>query len=65
MKSKHSTIDWLIIRKLLLRNIKKSEQCYITIHEKELRNLAKNRSSPFTHEEVGKNLSTQNCHLKN
>ena len=64
MKSKLNIIDWLIMKKLLLRNIKKGEQSYITIHEKKLRNLTKNRSSPFTHEEV-KNLSTKNCHLKN
>ena len=36
IKSKLNTIDWLIIRKLLLRNIKKSEQSYINIHEKEI-----------------------------
>ena len=65
IKSKHHTIDLLIINKLLLRKIKKSEQSYITIHEKKLQNLTKNRSSPFTHEEVVKNLSTKNCHLKN
>ena len=64
IKSKLNTIDWLIIRKLLLRNIKKSEQSYIKIHEKKLRNLTKNRSNPFTHEEVVKNLSTKNLSLE-
>ena len=64
IKSKPNTIDWLIIRKLLLRNIKKSEQSYIKIHEKKLLNLTKNRSNPSTHEEVVKNLSTKNLSLE-
>ena len=65
IKSKLNIIDWLIIKKLLLRNIKKSEQSYIMIHEKKLRNLTTNRRSPFGHEEVVKNLSTKNSHLRN
>ena len=64
IRSKLNTIDWLIIKKLLLRNIKKSEKSIITIHEKKLRNLRKNRSNPFTHEEVVKNLSTKNLSLE-
>ena len=53
-------MDWLIIKKLLFRNTKMSEQSIITIHKKKLRNLTKSRSNPFTHEEVVKNLSTKN-----
>ena len=60
IRSKLNTIDWLIIEKLLFRNIKKSEQSIIMTHEKKLRNLTKNRSNPFTYEEVLKNLSTEN-----
>ena len=60
IRSKLNPIDWLIIKKLLFGNIKKSEQSIITTHEKKLRNLIKNRSNPFTHEEVVKNLSTKN-----
>ena len=40
-RSKLNTTDWLIIKKLLFHNIKKSEQSIITIHEKKLRNLIK------------------------
>ena len=57
---RHNGIDWLIIKKLLFRNIRKSEQSIIRTHEKKLRNLKKNRSNPFTHEEVVKNCSTKN-----
>ena len=64
IKSILNTIDWFIIRKLLLRNIKKSEQSYIKIHEKRLRNFTKNRSNSFTHEEVVKNLCTKNLSLE-
>ena len=59
IRSKLNAIDWLIIKKLLFHNIKKSEQSIITTHEKKLRNLTKNRSNPFKHEEVIKNLSTE------
>ena len=45
IKSKLNTIDWLIIRKLLLRNIKNSEQSYIKIYEKKLRNLTSHNLS--------------------
>ena len=62
IRSKLNTIAWLIIKKLLFRNIKKSEQCIITTHEKKLRNLTE--SNPFTHEEVVKNLSTKNLSLE-
>ena len=59
INSKLNTIDWLIIKKLLFRNIRKSEQFIITTHEKKLRNLTKNRSNHFAHEEIVKNLSTK------
>ena len=64
IRSKLNTIDWLIIKKLLVRNIKKSEQSIVTTHEKKLRNLTKNRSNPFTHEEVVKNISSKNLALE-
>ena len=41
IRSKRNTIDWLIIKKLLFLNIKKSEQSIITTHERNLRNLTK------------------------
>ena len=59
ISSKLNTIDWLIIKKLLFRNIRKSEQFIITTHEKKLRNLTKNRSNHFAQEEIVKNLSTK------
>ena len=64
IRSKVNTIDWLIIKKLLFCNIKKKEQTIVTIHEKKLRNLTKNRSNLFMHEKVVKNLSTKNFSLK-
>ena len=59
ISSKLNTIDWLIIKKLLFRNIRTSEQFIITTHEKKLRNLTKNRSNHFAQEEIVKNLSTK------
>ena len=41
IRSKRNTTDWLIIKKLLFLNIKKSEQSIITTHERNLRNLTK------------------------
>ena len=64
IRSKLNTIDWLIIKKLLFRNIKKSEQTIVTIHEKKLRKLTKNRSNTFTHEEVVKIFPLNIYHLK-
>ena len=43
---------------------KKSEQSIITTHEKKLRNLTKNKSNPFTHKEVVKNISNKNLTLE-
>ena len=51
-------------QKITFRKIKKSEQSNITTHKKKLRNLRKNRSNPFTHEEVAKNLCTKNVPLE-
>ena len=65
IRSKLNTIDWLIIKKLLFHNIKKSKQIIVTIHEKKLRSLTKNRKYYFMHEEVVKNLFTKNLSLKN
>ena len=71
IRSKVNTIDWLIIKRLLFRNIKKSERSIITIHENKSRNLTKNRSNPFRHEEVLKNdadkptLKTQLSNVQN
>ena len=64
IRSKFNTADWVIIKKLLVRNIKKSKQSIITTHEKKLRNLTKNRSNPFTHEEVVKNISSKHLSLE-
>ena len=64
IRSKLNTIDWLIIKKLLFHNIKKSEQTIVTIHEKKLRKLTKNRSNTFTHEEVVKIFPLNIYHLK-
>ena len=55
----------LLSKYYLLRNINKNEQSIIKIHEKKLRHLTKNKSNPFTHEEVVKNISVKTCHLKN
>ena len=51
-------------QKITFRKIKKSEQSIITTHKKKLQNLRKNRSNPFTHEEVAKNLCTKNVPLE-
>ena len=47
IRSKVNTIDWLIIKALLFRNIKKSEQSIITIHENKSRNLTKKQKQSF------------------
>ena len=47
IRSKVNTIDWLIIKTLLFRNIKKSEQSIITIHENKSRNLTKKQKQSF------------------
>ena len=64
IRSKRNTIDWLIIKKLLFRNKKKSKQSIIATHEKKLRNLTNNKSNPFTHKKVVKNFSTKNLSLE-
>ena len=62
---KLNSIDWHIIKKLLLRNIKKSEQSIIMIHEKKLRNSTRNTSNPFTMKKLSKIFHLKICHLKN
>ena len=64
MKLATYQVNIMLYYNALFRNIKKGEQTIVTIHEKKLRNLTKNGSNPFTHEEVVKNLSTKNLSLE-
>ena len=54
-----SNFDWYILAKLLRRNVKNKESTVLKTDQKEMRNLTKNSTNPFTHREVVKNLSSK------
>ena len=53
---KLNNFDWYILVKLLIQNIKNKENAVVKTHEKEIRNLTKNSTNPFTHTEVVKKI---------
>ena len=57
VKSVVTGIEWLVLEKSILRNVKKKRTSIIKAHEKKLKNLSKNFTLPFTSDEVITNLS--------
>lgn len=60
IRSVLSGIDWFIFKSAISKNVKKSVNNVIKTHEKKLKNLTRNKTLPFTHPEVVKNLSSSN-----
>ena len=50
-------IEWLVLKKSILMNVKKKRILILKAHEKKLKNLSKNFTLPFTSDEVITNLS--------
>ena len=57
VKSVVTRIEWLVLEKSILMNVKKKRTSIIKAHEKKLKNLSKNFTLPFTSDEVITNLS--------
>ena len=57
VKSVVKGIEWLVLEKSILTNMKKKRTSIIRTHEKKLNNLTKNFTLPFTSDEVITNLS--------
>ena len=57
VKSVVTGIEWLVLEKSILTNVKKKRTSIINAHEKKLKNLSRNFTLPFTSDEVITNLS--------
>ena len=57
VKSVVTGIEWLVLEKSILMNVKKKRTSIIKAHEKKLKNLSKNFTLPFTSDEVITNVS--------
>ena len=53
-----NSLDWLILNKALNKNIDKQISKTLSTHRKKLKNLTKNKSIPFSHQETVTNLSS-------
>ena len=52
-----SGLDWFIVKRCILKNVKLAEARYIGVHDKKLRALTKNSELPFSEDEILTNLS--------
>ena len=57
VKSVVTGIEWLVLEKSVLKNVKKKRTLIIKAHEKKLKNLSKSFPLPFTSDAVITNLS--------
>ena len=54
-----SSLDWLILSKSVKKNVDNKLKSVSQTHKKKIKNLKRNSSVPFTHDETVTNLSTK------